>query len=132
MSKKNMKEKFSDNVKSLLISIWEQEEILYDSSHADYFNGNKRLSALKRMCDKINENITEEDEESAILITVPDIRNQLKNLRTQWGNNESVLYPPTSTQHLYYCKHFSHLFSSTMISSTYFVFVFVFCGAYSY
>ena len=53
--------------------------MLYDSGQPDYFSANRRTSALKRVSEKLNEIIKEEDPDSENIITVADVRSQLKN-----------------------------------------------------
>ena len=52
---------------------WEGEPILYDSGNREYYNSNKRLSALKRICEEMGDEISE-----------VDIRYYIKKFRTQW------------------------------------------------
>ena len=44
--KNNNKEKFNEHLKHQLITLWELEDVLYDSGQPDYFDANRRTSAL--------------------------------------------------------------------------------------
>ena len=55
------------------IKLWEDEDILYEITHDDYRNKNKRNAAIKRIA-----------EEMTVNIDVSDVSKMMKNLRTQF------------------------------------------------
>ena len=88
LKKANKIHSFSEFEKYDLIVLWGAEEVLYDSTHVDYFNNTKRTSALKRIATDMTKKIKEYDEESEVEITVADVKQCMKSLRTQFNKEK--------------------------------------------
>ncbi|XP_031557241.1 uncharacterized protein LOC116293884 [Actinia tenebrosa] len=56
----------------ILIALWDNEEVLYNTRCADYFKRDKRIEALDRISDTLK-------------IPIPEIRKKMTNLRTYYG-----------------------------------------------
>ena len=63
----------TEDYKFEFIKLWEDEDILYEITHDDYRNKNKRNAAIKRIA-----------EEMTVNIDVSNVSKMMKNLRTQF------------------------------------------------
>ena len=52
--KKTSKVDFTDAEIEKIISLWSDEEVLYNCKHADYFKKDKRAAALSRILDGVD------------------------------------------------------------------------------